>query len=104
MDKNEQAIRYDKWRNLIEEHEKSGLSQVAFCKQEGIPVSHFCYYRSRIKVKNTPSHAVFSPIHLHKQSVPCDIQILLPNGLKCIMPSATDAACIKQIVGVLLSC
>lgn len=104
MDKNQQEVRCDKWRKLIEEHEKSGLSQINFCKKQGISSSHFSYYRGRIKTKNTSHHDLFAPIHLQKQPMPSDIQILLPNGFKCIIATTTDVAYVKRLMETLLSC
>ena len=104
MDKNQQEARYDKWRKLIEAHEKSGLSQIHFCKQYSVSASHFSYYRSRIKAKNTRNNHLFASVHLQKQSLSSDIQILLPNGLKCIVSSLIDVTQMKRLVETLLSC
>lgn len=103
MDKTQQEIHYHKWQMLIEEHEKSGLTQIAFCKQKEIPISHFTYYRARI-INKPAKENVFIPIHLQKQNTCSDIQILLPNGLKCIVPTVTNIAYIKQLVETLRIC
>jgi hypothetical protein len=104
MKKNQQKTRHAEWHMLIEECDKSGLSQTDFCQQKKIKLSHFYYYRSRIKAKIIPKESSFTPIHLQKSYTTADVQIILPNGLKCVLPCATDLTHIKQIVGALLSC
>lgn len=104
MRKNKQKTDYTKWHALIEECEKSALSQTDFCRQKNIEPSHFYYYRARIKAKTASQDNAFAPIHLQKSYVTGEVQIILPNGLKCVLPCATDLAHIKQIVGALLSC
>ena len=47
----DKAARLEKWRTLVNEHEKSGLSQKDFCKQKNIVLSQFVYYRGQLKAK-----------------------------------------------------
>lgn len=46
-----QQERHAKWEVLIEEQEKSGLSQKDFCKSGDLVLSKFIYYRSVFKAK-----------------------------------------------------
>jgi hypothetical protein len=102
--KDQQEMRYAKWRALIEEQEKSGLSQASFCQKKEIVLSQFSYYRACIKGKTPSKENLFSPIHLEKNYTVGDMQVVLPNGLKCVLPYTADVDYIKRIVGVLLSC
>ncbi|WP_404833865.1 IS66 family insertion sequence element accessory protein TnpA, partial [Alteromonas macleodii] len=37
----------DDWKQLIEEQQKSGLSIVAFCRENKLPTSNFYKYRGQ---------------------------------------------------------
>jgi len=37
------------WRRLIDEQAHSGLTQKAFCKQAGIPVASFGYWKRKLR-------------------------------------------------------
>lgn len=97
-----------KWKVLIAEHEKSGLSQVEFCKERNIKLSHFGYYRSIIKSKNhaNTNSKLFSAVQIKKPelNLSAEIKIILPNGFQCMIPSAIDSLQLKRIMEALLSC
>lgn len=97
------------WHTLIENYEKSGLSQKAFCEKNSAPLSQFVYYRNKFKSTkkvSLPSPSLFSPIQVQK-SVPNDsreLRISLPNGFQCAFPSDVDVITLKKYVEALLSC
>ena len=39
----------DEWRSLIDEQQRSGQSQAAFCHQRGVSLSSFGYWRRKLK-------------------------------------------------------
>jgi len=108
MDKSSQEARHEKWRSLVEAHQKSGLSQKEFCKKEGLVFSQFGYYRGLFKksasVRNAPT---FSPVKITENEsvkVSGDIRISLPNGFQCIFPCHIETPRLRQVLEVLLSC
>lgn len=109
MSATEQPTRREQWLAIVEQQEKSGLSQTEFCKQNNLVISQFTYYRGLIKAsKRTVSSKpnTFTPVKIHKteQSSPSDIRILLPNGFQCFIPSHIEVPHIKRLMEVLLSC
>jgi len=109
MSNNAKESGYIKWRALIEEQEKSGLSQKDFCEQNALTLSQFVYYRSRIKSTEKithPTSTLFSPIQLQKDTLNDlrEMRIILPNGFQCVFPCDADTIAIKKYLGVLLSC
>lgn len=96
------------WKKIIEEQEKSGLSQSTYCKQHGIDLAKFGYHRGRIKTKqqlNDSNNTEFKPVKITAQVNTVDeIKITLPNGFQCIFSNRTDAMQIKKIIEILLSC
>ena len=109
MDSTEKQNRYEKWRALVLEQEKSGLSQADFCKKKNLILSQFGYYRSVIQSKEQtdPPKPGFSPVSIQRPHQPVgasEIKILLPNGMQCILPGTMDAPHIKRLMEALLSC
>src|SRR5579883_1814193 len=105
----EQSDRHTKWRTLIDEQEKSGLSQSEFCRQHNIVFSQFGYYRGILKANNrTPSKKteLFSPVQFKKSETKLsdEIKIILPNGFQCYLPVSIDSLHMKKLMEVLLSC
>ena len=105
----EQMEQYAKWKTLIEEQEKSGLTQKVFCEKQGLNLSQFIYYKVRLKRKkliqeiSTP-HS-FTPIKIQKENHhSSEIKIIMPNGFQCIFPSALDILQVKRWLEAILSC
>lgn len=42
----------DDWKQLIEEQQKSGLSIVAFCRENKLPTSNFYKYRGQLQAQD----------------------------------------------------
>ena len=109
MISSEQSERREKWRELVEKQEQSGLTQTGYCKQHNLSIPQFTYYRGLIKASNhMPSQKLkaFTPVKINRTEpiVSADIRILLPNGFQCFVPSHIDAPQIKRLMEVLLSC
>jgi|SRR5579872_2377596 len=98
-----------KWQSLIEEQEKSGLSQAEFCKQRNITMAQFGYYRGLLKAKDQAKlkkPELFSPVQIKKEDTKLSgkIKIVLPNGFQCYFPASVDSMQIKRLMEALLSC
>ena len=102
--------RYTQWSKLIEDQEKSGLSQKEFCNQQNLALSKFVYYRCLLKNKEKTAainKTSFVPVKvLPKENtiVSGEIKLSLPNGFQCAFPSHLDSIQIKRLVEVLLAC
>lgn len=106
MNSNEKIDRYAKWKEFIENQEKSGLSQLEFCRQHNLVASKFGYYRSVIKSqeKENANQQLFSTVKIQKPAQNADIKIILPNGFQCFIPVAMDTSHVKRLMEALLSC
>lgn len=100
------------WRQLIAEHEQSGLSQKQFCDQRGIADSTMSTYRAKFKNENSKAESPLpsvTPIKLKpavtKPPAKKDsLTITLPNGFTCEIKPDADLTYLKRLLGVLLSC
>lgn len=106
----ENQERYSQWYKLVEDQEKSGLSQKEFCNQQNLTLSQFVYYRCVLKNKektatiNKPSFAPVKVLPKENTVVSGEIKLSLPNGFQCTFPSYLDSIQIKKLVEVLLAC
>jgi hypothetical protein len=106
---NSQQKTREEWYLHIEEHKKSGLTQVEFCKQKGLVLANFVYYLQQYRKQNNilskESHS-FSPVVVQTQnnSSSNEIKIDLPNGFRCQVSCNTHPDQLKKILGVLLLC
>jgi hypothetical protein len=100
---------HEKWFVLVEEQEKSGLSQKVFCQQKNIILSQFVYYRLLYRNQKTSPKPVtaFAPVTVINNERPAtvsEIKLSLPNGFHCVFQSSLDIAQLKRVIGVLLTC
>lgn len=97
----------ENWLALIEEQQKSGLSQKAFCQQNNLVLSQFVYYRLRHLKQKTGLNPVagFVPVNvIPSESKASEIKVVLPNGFQCSFSSSLDINQLKSLMGVLLTC
>ena len=108
MNNPDQQIKREKWKAFIDEHEKSGLSQAAFCKLHNLSSVKFGYYRSSLLkpkvVKDIKTVGTFTPVKINQQTSAAEIRLTLPNGFQCTFPCDLNKTQIKELVEILLSC
>lgn len=106
----ENQERHAQWKKLVEDQEKSGLSQKEFCNQQNIVLSKFVYYRCLLKNKekavalNKPSFVPVKILPKEKIVVASEIKLSLPNGFQCVFPSNLESIQLKRLIEVLLAC
>lgn len=109
MQKENSEQRYARWRQLVEEQNKSGMTQKIFCKQHNISLSQFIYYNCLLKNKDNPPVKIpssFAPVKISDKynMTSGEIKLSLPNGFQFTFPSDLDVIQVKRLVEVLLSC
>lgn len=107
--KNDPHLKRKKWREHIAACELSGLSRVAYCRQEDLSLQQFSYYYSRFKLEEKKSKCItplFAPVEIKnkKDSSVEIIQILFPNGLQCKLSCHLNPSLIKDILGAISAC
>lgn len=110
MADNLQTERYTKWKELIHEQMKSGLTQTEFCKKNELVLSQFTYYRGVLfdkpQADSNKTKVNFSPVKIVPTNFDSasDIRLTLPNGFQCVFSSRLEPTHVKRLVEVLLSC
>ncbi len=62
-----ERVRY--WQGLIEEHSRSGLSVLEFCKERKVSATSFYQWRTKLQQESEPSAAAL-PCHWALVKVP----------------------------------
>jgi len=92
-----------KWRNLDSEQDQSGQSGAAFCREQGLPVSHFYYWKERLRQAARPP---FVEVQLAKASVEqaaATIEVRLRNGRSLLVAPRFDASHLRALLAVVES-
>jgi hypothetical protein len=103
MTHSEQQVKREQWKKLVEEYEKSTLSQIDFCKHNNLSPAKFSYYKNQYKTKPKIEGA-FSPVKISQAVNTAEIRLILPNGFQCFFLCNMDKAQIKNLMEVLLTC
>lgn len=101
----EQPDKLAYWCTHYQSWQSSGLSQRAYCRQEGISFSTFDRWRSRVRSQSNspkppllassnqnlspPPSLTLIPVQLATSSS-ADIQLLSPSGWRITIPAPTD--------------
>ena len=104
-----QPIEQVKWRSLVSEQEESGQSMAAFCRARGLPVSHFYYWKKRLREVATPpfvevqvAQPRLSP-RGSRSAVGTTIEVRLSNGRSLIVAPEFDASHLRALLAVVES-
>jgi len=92
------------WSNHIKQWRSSGLSQAKYCLKENISFHSFSWWHTRGLKNNSGKEpisfvpAAIKEIHKQENNVQNDIQLILPNQTKLILPSTLALDNIVSIV------
>lgn len=100
------GIKSEFWKPHIEGWRASGLSQAAYCRQHGLDMKRFAYWRrtlaSTAAAASTPA---LLPIMVSDAPVADDrVEVRLPNGLQVLLPIGLDPAHVVPLIRALWSC
>ena len=92
------------WPKIIQAWEDSGLLQKEFCRQQGIKFRLFTYHRTKLK-KSKSSKSKLLPLKIAKNKSLRDslapFSVLLPTGIKLLIPQDHDRKALRQLLDIL---
>lgn len=93
----------DRIKQLLEAYDASGLSQKEFCRQQGICLSTFTYWRKtrRKDVAGTPKG--FHPVRVVPGAVTQSTVVRLPCGIEVVLSAGSSAQDVAELIGLLRS-
>ncbi|MHB2148148.1 IS66 family insertion sequence element accessory protein TnpA [Calditrichota bacterium LG25] len=71
--------RQDEMFKIIEAYQQSGLSQPAFCRQQGLNKSTFLYWLKKYRKEKQND---FLPLSVNESKTSFNLELDLPNGIK----------------------
>ncbi len=98
------------WKLHLDGWRDSGLSQAAYCRQHGLSLSCFGYWRRTLAPKPedaAASAAIPALVPIMVDDAPLTegrIEVRLPNGLQVILPTRLDPARLVPTIRALWSC
>jgi hypothetical protein len=101
----EQALA--KWRNLVSEHSRSEQSAAAFCRERGLPISHFFYWKKRLRETATSPFVAVQIANAGPApagaALSTPIEVRLKNGRSLLVAPNFDANHLRSLLAVVES-
>jgi hypothetical protein len=93
------------WETHIESWQRSGLSQLAYCREHDLKPHQFTYWKKRIV--SADGAISFVPLHF-SQNLPVavkttTINVVTPNGYRFELGAGFDPALVKQLLAAIQS-
>ena len=97
-----------RWRQLIGQWQRSGLTIRAFCQCHHVTVPSFYAWRRILRQRDASACPVtspvsFLPVHVRPddRDVPPPLELLLPNGRRLRIPPGYDDTHLRQLIRTL---
>ncbi len=93
----------ERWRELIAEHERSGISVRRFCKERGIAEHLLFYWRKRLRIDRQPVRfaIVESGAALAQPTVMTELELVLASGERLRIGTGVDAKTLRTVLEAL---
>jgi hypothetical protein len=88
----------DKFFSLIPVFEKSGLSQVVFCKEHDLAYSTFQYWLKKFRKEEIVSPAFVEVKIPAIKNISLGVEILLPTGAKIICYAHSNISLVRSLI------
>lgn len=93
------ATRAAEMRSLVEDFEGSGMSQARFCREHGLALSTFLYWRRRASSRRRPEFSeieiVAPPTMASREAA---VELVLPGGVIARLRGDADEDTIRRIL------
>ena len=94
--------RVDYWQSQLDDWQRSGLSQQAFCREHSLNYPRFVYWRSKLRPaesQESTSQSPFVPAVAGSDSQPPGLSLSLPNGLQLHGIDRHNLEVVLQLLG-----
>jgi hypothetical protein len=91
-----------RWRELLADHARSGLSIRAFCDQRRLNEANFYAWRRELAKRDAGRAKIAAPTFVPVQVMPSTaIEVVLPAGLLVRVPAGADGDLAVRLVAAL---
>jgi hypothetical protein len=94
------------WRKLVSEQEQSGQSVSAFCRERGLPLSRFFFWKKRLREAATSQFVEVQVAKPNREPAPVrdtTIEVRLGNGRSLVVGPEFDASHLRALLAVVES-
>ena len=103
------AQKREKWVEVVEEYERSGLTQTAFAQQRAVALSTLQSWLRRKRQQQAPERMRLLPVQVAAAGPPVrardvPLEVMLPSGVRLAVTPGTDVGYVARLVQVLSSC
>ena len=100
---NKQTYKQGHWQEHSNAWKSSGLTQVAYCAQQGISYRSFVYQHNRMARKSERSSMSFveakpEPVAVNNQAA--GLQLMLPNGIRIGITNEVNPVLLKTVLSI----
>lgn len=90
------------WQDHIQQWKKSGLSQQAYCAQQGIRYTTFGYWRKRLE-SGEAKHKQFAPVEVRQaqQDSTLSVKVRLVSGMVVSIPCSMGVINVVDLIFML---
>jgi hypothetical protein len=97
-----------RWRQLIDQWQRSGLTVRDFCQRQHVPVPSFYAWRRTLRQRDGSACPVappvtFLPVHVRPddRDAPPPLELVLANGRRLCIPLGFDPNALRALLTVL---
>ncbi len=107
---NRRRLTVDRWRDLVRQQRRSGLSIAAFCAAHDVAASTFFVWRRKLEGRDAPRFVELTPSAEpasaapganEGETAPAPIELSLPGDLTVRVREGFSAATLRQVVEAL---
>ena len=84
------------WQTHIEQWSHSGLSQVAYCRQNNLKIKSFVYFKAKIKRRNLP--VAFVQIPDEPLNTPSFLKLNIGSGFQIEIPDGFSGVTLERVL------
>jgi hypothetical protein len=90
------------WSERLDRLAASGLSVVAFCRNEGVSTQALYYWKNKLAARpGAPAESTHRLLPIHLPSPSAAIELVLPCGAVLRLPPGCDLAFVRSLVAAL---
>lgn len=97
MGNNTKRISY--WKKSIQRYGRSGLTKSSYCRQSGINLGQFNYWRKKLEKRSSQDSLSFKEIQIKELLSPVRLRIIYIHGVQLEVEGSVSAAYIGQLAG-----
>ncbi len=89
--------KYEEMFALVKAWENSGMDRSTYCKEHGISIATFSYWRTKYKKSLQPETPF---LELQPESV-IKLEVIYPNGVRVLLPKGSSMNTLRSLVSLI---